>query len=86
MNSGNISDADFGGLSDMKVGASAVVGGFVKGAKGYRHKLLAMGLTPGTSIRLTRVAPMGDPVEIEVRGFNMSLRRDEAAALLVRLS
>jgi ferrous iron transport protein A len=86
MHSKNINAVSPGSLGDVKVGESARVSGFVKGAKGYRHKLLAMGLTPGTCLRVTRVAPLGDPVEIEVRGFNMSLRRDEAAALWVELT
>lgn len=51
--------------------------------KAYRKKLLAMGLTPGTEFIVTRVAPLGDPVEIRVRGFKLSLRKDEAAALVV---
>lgn len=51
--------------------------------KAYRKKLLAMGLTPGTEFTITRVAPLGDPVEILVRGFKLSLRKDEAAALIV---
>ena len=51
--------------------------------KAYKKKLLAMGLTPGTEFTVTRVAPLGDPVEIRVRGFKLSLRKDEAAALIV---
>lgn len=51
--------------------------------KAYKRKLLAMGLTPGTEFTVTRVAPLGDPVEILVRGFKLSLRKDEAAALVV---
>ncbi len=51
--------------------------------KAYKKKLLAMGLTPGTEFTVTRVAPLGDPVEIQVRGFKLSLRKDEAAALVV---
>lgn len=70
-------------LGDIKVGERARVSGFSKGGKGYRRRLLAMGLTPGTSFRVTRLAPMGDPIEIEVRGFSLSLRRHEAAALQV---
>jgi ferrous iron transport protein A len=70
----------------MAVGDAGHVMGFAEGGKAYRHKLLAMGLTPGTKFRITRVAPMGDPVEIEVRGFNLSLRKDEAAALQVEVS
>jgi ferrous iron transport protein A len=42
-----------------------------------------MGLPPGTEFTVTRYAPMGDPVEIEVRGFALSVRKDEAAMLLV---
>jgi len=67
----------------MAVGETGKVIGFQKGHKGYRQKLLAMGLTPGTAFSITRYAPMGDPVEIHVRGFSLSLRQDEAAALLV---
>ena len=51
--------------------------------KVYKRKLLAMGLTPGTEFTVTRVAPLGDPVEILVRGFKLSLRKDEAAALVI---
>ncbi|GAB6096238.1 FeoA family protein [Desulfatiferula olefinivorans] len=70
-------------LRDMAVGETATVSGYVKGSTGYRERLLAMGLTRGTAISVSRIAPMGDPVEISVRGFSLSLRKDEAAALLV---
>jgi ferrous iron transport protein A len=43
-----------------------------------------MGLIKGTEFQIARVAPLGDPVEIRVRGFALSLRRDEARTLLVR--
>ena len=49
----------------------------------YRRKLIAMGLTPGTEFTVKRVAPLGDPVEIDVRGYALSLRKREAA--LIRL-
>ena len=45
--------------------------------------LQAMGLTKGTQFEIKRVAPMGDPVEIIVKGYSLALRRDEALALLV---
>lgn len=70
-------------LEQMAVGDQGRVTGFTEGARGYRKKLLAMGLTPGTPFTITRVAPLGDPVEIAVRGFRLSLRRHEAAALRV---
>ena len=45
-----------------------------------------MGLTPGTEFEVTRTAPLGDPVEIRVRGFDLSLRKDEAAILKIEAS
>ncbi len=70
-------------LGDLRVGDTGRVAGFEEGGRSYRKKLLAMGLTPGTKFSITRVAPMGDPVEIAVRGFKLSLRKDEAAAVRV---
>ncbi|MGH2340742.1 FeoA family protein [Segnochrobactraceae bacterium EtOH-i3] len=70
-------------LSDLKPGDHGRVTGIGKGALDYRQRLMSMGLTPGVSFEITRVAPLGDPVEIRVRGFAMSLRRDEAALLKV---
>jgi len=71
-------------LRDMAVGEAGRVSGYLEGcAPEYRRKLLSMGLTRGTAIKVTRVAPLGDPVEIVLRGFSLSLRRGEAAVLLV---
>jgi len=70
-------------ISDLKVGDRAKVAGFTETGRGYRRKLLTMGLTPGAEIAIARLAPMGDPVEIRVRGFSLSLRKEEAAALTV---
>jgi len=73
-------------LKEMAVGDTGRVVGFGEGNKAYRRKLLSLGLTPGVAFSVTRYAPMGDPVEIRLRGFSLSLRRDEAAALLVERS
>lgn len=73
-------------LGNLTVGEKAVVKGFVEGQKEYRAKLLAMGVTKGIELELTRVAPLGDPLEISVRGFSLSLRKAEAAAILVERS
>ena len=70
-------------LGQLSVGQKAVIRGFTKGHKEYRAKLLAMGLTKGTELQLMRVAPLGDPLEINVRGFSLSLRKAEAAVVLV---
>lgn len=70
-------------ISELKAGDRAKLAGFTETGHGYRRKLLTMGLTPGTEIAIVRLAPMGDPVEIRVRGFSLSLRKEEAAALNV---
>ncbi len=70
-------------LADMDVGDRGCVVGFEKGLDGYRTKIMSMGLIKGTEFTVNRVAPMGDPVEIEVRGYSLSLRKDEAKALNV---
>ena len=49
----------------------------IHGSHAQRTKMLQMGITPGTSLRIMRRAPMSDPVEIRVRGTRMVLRRDE---------
>jgi len=73
-------------LSDMQPGEVAEVVGYESASPSYRSKLLAMGLTRGVEVRLSRVAPLGDPVEIQVRGFRLTLRKDEAAVLRLRAS
>lgn len=70
-------------LKEMTVGESGRVLGFGAGGKAYRKKLLSLGLTPGTEFNVIRHAPLGDPVEIQVRGFNLSLRKQEAETLLI---
>ena len=49
-----------------------------------RARLMEMGLLVGTKVELVRFAPMGDPVEIKVRGYNLTLRKSEAEQILVR--
>ena len=73
-------------LGQLAVGEAGKVVGFDKSNRAYRQKLLAMGLTPGTEFTVVRYAPLGDPVEIRLRGFALSLRKAEANALLVERS
>jgi ferrous iron transport protein A len=72
-------------LGQMRVGDRVRVLGIDKADRSYREKLLAFGLTPGTVVSIERVAPLGDPLEVRVRGFALSLRRGEAAAVAVEL-
>ncbi len=69
-------------LGDLDIGDAGMVSGYAGGGN-YRRQLLAMGLTPGTPLKVVRRAPLGDPIELEVRGFSLSLRRDEAQCVLV---
>ena len=71
-------------LGSLAVGEEAVVSGFVKDAGEYRTKLLAMGLTKGIRLKVTRVAPLGDPLEIEIRASRLSIRRREAVEVYLR--
>ena len=67
----------------MRIGDSARVVGFDKSFLPYRQKMLAMGLTPGTQFTVIRIAPLGDPIEIRVRGTDLSLRQNEVAAIQI---
>ena len=70
-------------IEQLSIGDRARITAFAESSNAYRRKLLTMGLTPGVEFQVTRVAPMGDPVEIKVRGFSLTLRKEEAAAMSV---
>jgi ferrous iron transport protein A len=55
----------------------------LRGEAEASHRLMEMGLLPGTPIKVVRFAPLGDPVEITVRGYHLSLRRAEAAGIVI---
>jgi ferrous iron transport protein A len=69
-------------LSELAVGASAVVRGYPKSGEAF-IRLREMGVLPGTTVTLVRTAPLGDPLEIKVRGYHLTLRRAEAAHVVV---
>ena len=69
-------------LSEMKVGTSARIKA-VKGEGVLRKRLLDLGLTPGTIVMVRRTAPMGDPIEIRVRGYELTLRKADAKLIEV---
>ena len=72
-------------LSDLAVGSKALIKGFAKGDTAYRHKLLSMGLTRGTELLLERRAPLGDPLQVVVRGFSLSLRMKDAQMICIEV-
>ena len=65
-------------LSELKVGESGVVAKINATGK-LRRRIFDMGVTPGVSIVVKKVAPLGDPIEVAIRGYELSLRRDEAS-------
>lgn len=67
-------------LAELERGRPAVVGA-VGGERGFRQRLLELGLTPGVTVEAIRRAPLGDPLEVHVRGYNLSLRRAEARVI-----
>jgi Fe2+ transport system protein FeoA len=72
-------------LADIPIGRTATVRG-IAGPRAFRRRLLEMGLTPGTEVRIVTVAPLGDPLQIAVRGGQWSIRRTEAAQIEIHPS
>ncbi len=69
-------------LRDVAVGECATIARLT-GDGAIRRRIMDMGLTKGTEVRVRKVAPLGDPIEVTVRGFELSLRKDEAVNVLV---
>ncbi len=70
-------------LDQIAAGSSATIVGFAADAS---PRLMEMGLLPGTRVDVVRLAPLGDPMDLRVRGFHLSIRREEAARVQVELS
>ena len=67
-------------LAEIPLGRTATIK-TVQGPRAFRRRLLEMGLVPGISVRVVSIAPLGDPLQIEVRGGQWSIRRNEAAQI-----
>ena len=65
-------------LKELSPGTKGTIVGYDKKAPEYRRRLLMLGATPGTAFEVVRVAPLGDPVEVTVRGYELSLRKADA--------
>jgi ferrous iron transport protein A len=70
-------------LKDLPVGSKGRIVSFGKEHPEYRRRLVMLGATPGTTFEIVRIAPLGDPIEIRVRGSFISVRRDEAELMQV---
>ena len=69
-------------LKDLEPGKKGRITA-VKGKRGLRRRLLDMGVVPGALVEMERVAPLGDPVEVRVKGYHLSLRKEEAEEVYV---
>ncbi len=69
-------------LSDLKVKSRAIIKGF-EGESLLRERLMELGVVPGTLVLLKRLAPLGDPMEIIVRGYSLSIRKEDARQILI---
>ena len=69
-------------LGDAKVGSTVVVTK-IEGDSAYKRRIMDMGITKGSELYIRKVAPLGDPVEITVRGYELSLRKSDAEMIEV---
>ena len=70
-------------LGDAKVGSTVVVTK-IEGDSAYKRRIMDMGSTKGSELYIRKVAPLGDPVEITVRGYELSVRKDDAQCVQVK--
>lgn len=70
-------------IDDLKIGQSGRITN-VGGEGALRLRFLDMGLIPGTSVKLQKVAPMGDPIQIQVRGYELTIRREDARKITLQ--
>lgn len=71
-------------VDNLKVGESAEVAAVRGEGTSLRRRLLDMGITPGTAVKMVRSAPLGDPIELNVRGYSLTVRRSDAALVEVK--
>ena len=69
-------------LKDLKIGEEGIVK-HVGGDGAVRRRLFDMGVTPGAPVKMRKLAPLGDPVEVTLRGYELTLRKNEAEWVLV---
>ncbi len=70
-------------LRDVRIGETATVRR-LKGEGALKRHIMDMGITKGTDVFVRKVAPLGDPIEVTVRGYELSLRKSEAESILVQ--
>lgn len=70
-------------IDDLKINQQGTISA-VGGEGALRLRFLDMGLIPGTCVKLQKVAPMGDPIQIQVRGYELTIRREDARKIVLQ--
>ncbi len=70
-------------INDLKIDQSGVISS-VGGEGALRLRFLDMGLIPGTEVTMRKIAPMGDPIQISLRGYELTIRREDAVQIALR--
>lgn len=68
-------------LQELSPGESGMILSVGNQSGAVKRRLVDMGLTPGTMVKVTKIAPLGDPLEVSLRGYELSLRKDDAAQI-----
>ena len=64
-------------LKDLKIGEAGIIGR-IRTTGALKQRFMDMGITKGTQVRIIKIAPLGDPIEVEIRGYNLSIRKADA--------
>ena len=72
-------------LNDLAPGQSGTILSVGSQSGAVKRRLVDMGLTPGTEVKVTKIAPLGDPIELRVRGYSLSLRKEDARNITVEV-
>lgn len=70
-------------LDKLKTGSTAIIKS-IGGEGALRRRLLDMGLTPNTTVMVRKVAPMGDPIELHLRSYELTIRKDDAMKIVIQ--
>jgi Fe2+ transport system protein FeoA len=70
-------------LNELKPGEKGEITAFKTGGA-FRKRMLAMGIVKGETIELEKVAPLGDPIQVKIMGYHLTLRKNEAESVMVR--
>jgi len=83
-NKGISEESNIVGLNEVKPGQKARIVKIV-GRSGVNKRIADMGVVPGTTVEVQRVAPFGDPMDVKLKGYHLSLRKEEASKIMVQL-